>query len=502
MAPIPLPKNPAWQFYPESGEVRHSRSGVVALTFTMNKRRLAKISMPTGTEVLVEVPATLPPGLLPVPRFPEYGFSQAEGKVYRVQGGWATFIPRALVPYQKKGTTDYYVWLLPSKGMGNKRQVNLVRLAHSIAEQQGLPFAWLCENLPGVYQPTATDSTEMHPDLWQGDHSGHPVASGPEPTGAQHEAPPQEDGWYWWYRGPMGHKSCHYVRERGTWAVSLAGVSTTTERMGGLWGTRAPEPENGPRLSFGPKTPVEGRPCPADRNASSEPKFIEQPSVSQRRLPWFEGWYWWRETKAAQPIALYVEHGGRTGKTGQGTPIIPDEMGGEWGYLAPAPESSYDHEAEAREADTTEAPEPRYLRSRERAAKRLPLLDGWYWWRSSEMSPSDRFRISHGGNQATSTKGRVSVPIDLGGEWGYRAPAPCNLEQETGNLEDNPIPEPAYLPGAELDKIHAEMLKAQTLEPLPSPFDLYPEGDPRWTEGEPETVEAPTPVPVFQPRIF
>lgn len=383
---IPLPQNPLWRFHPETLDVRHSRSGAVALTFTMNKRRLAKITSPTGTEILVEVPAALPPGLLPVPGYPEYGFSQAEGRVYRAHGGWATFIPRALVPHRKKACLDLYVWLIPSKGMGKKRQVSLARIAKAIAEEQGLDYAWLRRNLP------------------EGGHSGPSRASDPEPTGAQHGA-------------------------------SLIGADTTI---------------------------------------SERPRFLSNREVAHLRLPVVDGWYWWRASDESRSTRRYVTDGGKQAFTPEGHRSTPFDMGGEWGYRAHAPAH----------------PEP------------------------CNMEPAP-------GNRATEL---------VAGPEGHSALDPSFLpETTTSNLEDNPIPEPAYLPGAELDRIYDQV--QQDPEPLPSPFDLYPEGDPRWTEGEPEppanpenqiilpgpkpdigqitqVVRAPdvpvvpAPAPVFQPRIF
>lgn len=411
---IPLPQNPLWRFHPETLDVRHSRSGAVALTFTMNKRRLAKITSPSGTEILVEVPAALPPGLLPVPGYPEYGFSQAEGRVYRAHGGWATFIPRALVPHRKKACHDLYVWLIPSKGMGKKRQVSLARIAKAIASEQGLDYAWLRQNLP------------------EGDHSGPSRASDPEPTGAQHGA-------------------------------SLIDADTTI---------------------------------------SERPRFLSNREVAHLRLPVVDGWYWWRASDESRSTRRYVTDGGKQAFTPEGHRSTPFDMGGEWGYRAHAPGG-------APEGDLNPAPDTRFPQDGGATRYRVPMLAGWYWWREAEGASVLRYFVEEDGKRASSEEGDILLPTNMGGEWGLPAPAPCdphpepcNLHPEPGNLEDNPIPEPAYLPGAELDKIHAEMLKAQSLEPLPSPFDLYPEGDPRWTEGEPETVEAPTPVPVFQPRIF
>ena len=173
MNPISLSDNPDWQLHPETLEVVHCRSGISALTFTLNRQRVAKITNRNGKEIIAPVPVLPPPGLLTVPGYPDYGFSQAEGKVYRLQGGWATFQPRAVFAYPKPGTGDHYVWLIPTGG--KKKQLGLSRIALAISQETGLDFAWLCQNLP------------------EGNHSGPSGASDPEPNGEQTEAYQQPD---------------------------------------------------------------------------------------------------------------------------------------------------------------------------------------------------------------------------------------------------------------------------------------------------------------------
>lgn len=439
MNTLPMPKNPAWHFYPETGEVKHIRSGVIALTFTMNKRRLAKITTSSGTEVLVEVPAALPPGLLPIPKYPEYGFSQAEGKVYRVQGGWATFIPRALVPHRKKSCSDYYVWLIPSKGMGDKRQVSLARIAKAIAEQQGLSYAWLRLNLPGS------------------NHSGHPVAIDPEPTGAQHGA-----------------------SQHGTLDADLQHPDTTV--------------------------------CP-------RPKFLMDRDDARLRLPLLGGWYWWRASEMSRATRLYVTDGGKQAFTQDGWPSVPFDMGGEWGYRAPDPtepkpapcEGDLHPEPGNLEQETgnraTELvavpdghsnpiPEPAYLPGTE--------LDKIYDQAQQDpepahpfdLTPTQRFLLLHE-NQPGWAAGREVHTLDLADQHLFDVPEiNAGLERAGAPIRLHILPQrDTQPPGMSYYLI-------QSVSTLPSPFDLYPEGDPRWTEGEPETVETPAPAPVFQPRIF
>jgi hypothetical protein len=67
---------------------------------------------------------------------------------------------------------------------------------------------------------------------------------------------------------------------------------------------------------------------------SPEPNFPSRPGPPPKR----DGWFWWRAFPSAHPDRLKVIEGGHWVAVAGGKPMSMDQIQGEWGDEAPAPE--------------------------------------------------------------------------------------------------------------------------------------------------------------------